>query len=134
MFSKLMGSLKLMYSKETTIFDEISKFYLKLLSSVKKSFEISSDLCGIKFRKVYKICSKTQIQLQKKIGRIVQKGSPCLRSFNVLKGYPITLTMGTKSISSNELCFGGPLSVFISRIVVLLKVSNTKVLHKVYVT
>ena len=107
MFSKLMGSLKLMYSKKATIFDEISKFYLKLLSSVKKSFEISSDLCGIKFRKVYKICSKTQIQLQKKIGRIVQKGSPCLRSFNVLKGYPITLTMGTKSISSNELCFWG---------------------------
>ena len=134
MFFKFMGSLKLMYSKKATIFDEITKFYLKLLSSVKKSLEISSDLCGIKFRKVHKIGSKTQIQLQKKIGHTVQKGSPCLRSFSVLKGYPITLTMGTKSISSNELCFGGPLSVFISRIVVILKVSNTKVLHKVYVT
>ena len=96
---------RIRYSKKATKFDEISKFYLKLLSSVKKSLEISSDLCGIKFRKVYKIFSKTQVQLQKKFGHTVQKGSPC--SFNVLKGYPITLTMGTKSISSNELCFGG---------------------------
>jgi hypothetical protein len=39
-------ALKFMYSEKATIFDEISKFNLKLLSSVKKSLEISSYFCG----------------------------------------------------------------------------------------
>ena len=39
--------IKLMYSEKTTKFDEISRFYLKLFSSVKNILEILSFFCGL---------------------------------------------------------------------------------------
>ena len=43
----LQLQLKFLYSEKATKFDEISKFYLKLLRSFKKRLEISSYFCGL---------------------------------------------------------------------------------------
>ena len=47
----LPRSLNSCFMKRPLKFDEISKFYLKLFSSVKKSLEISSYFCGLLKRK-----------------------------------------------------------------------------------
>ena len=73
MFSKLMGSLKLMYSKKATILDEISKFYLKLLSNVKKVLRYHLIYVALNLGKFIKSVQKLKYNFRKKLVALCKK-------------------------------------------------------------